>query len=203
MARFDFCKIRNTFNKRLAKIADSFGSKLDGDFCKKDLIFIFWFDYLFRRSSNKYEFIHISFALIWTHRMKLDKFQSSMKTFLRRLKLQIFEENKIIEQGLFLDLSYDQRFEWFFENPLCQGKGYRLRARRERGTKNNSLLSRGHEIRSCRSIGPKIEKFSLFKSSKRIRNEFRVVSDHHWLPKFRSQGGYRLPLVTRIFDSEW
>ena len=29
----------------------------------------------------------------------------------------------------------------------------------------------------------------------------RVVTVYHWLPEFRAQGGYRLPLFTRILHS--
>ena len=32
---------------------------------------------------------------------------------------------------------------------------------------------------------------------------FRVVTGYHCLPGFRFQGGYRLPLVTRIMVSWW
>ena len=33
--------------------------------------------------------------------------------------------------------------------------------------------------------------------------KMRVVTGYHWLPEFWSQGGYRLPLVTRISVSGW
>ena len=30
-----------------------------------------------------------------------------------------------------------------------------------------------------------------------------VVTGYHWLPEFGSQGGYQLPLVSRIWVSGW